>query len=751
MNIIDLDVLGRGITNEDTRNILLYLNLEHRLMIMQSGRVTVLKPNDMLLVNSKTPHRVQCSEGLYVRCSINIMKMKSLFPGKRLHFLCDSTITQDDNYDILRDCMKRLLRCRYEPNEFRQLKYAQESYGFLIFLMSNFRLSQLDTKEDTIAEKMIDYIDLSFREELTLKQISSDFHMTPQYFSKYFKQTVGVNYYKYLTKIRLENATEMLLRTNEQILTIALSSGFPNAEAFNRNFQTGYGCTPQEYRSAHRKTDGAESPDEEKHRRKWERAIAALGTEEPQKSSSRMTLEVDPANARPSTAVWAKLINLRDFAVLRDVSIREQLGILQESIHYEYARIHMDFHMDETSAAFFEAEQALDYLRSLQLKFWLVITLDKETSADYVEAQLREFISYMGNRFSINGMRASRFELVFGEELRRDPAQCWILYLRFFRLLEHFGCSDLVGFNLSLGDMALIQQFYRTRPSGIPLPMQTFQVEPYLSLDTEEGAVISRTTDSSYFKNRIMTLRQVIPEIASGEVPLYITSWTNTVERCNILNDSCFRGAEIIKNVIDSIDYVQAFSPGTPLDLMETDALKKKLLFGSEGLINRNGINKPSFYSYAFLSRTARYMVTKNSNMIAFCNENNLQIVCHNCKRLGYRYYLEEKNLDLERITEYFDDLEPLQIRFKLRGIPDGDYIIKFRLISPEHGSVQHILHETLEQSNIYIHPNDIKYLRQVSVPNLKLQKMTVRDGKAEINIELPGNAFAHIHVIYQF
>ena len=57
----------------------------------------------------------------------------------------------------------------------------------------------------------------------------------------------------------------------------------------------------------------------------------------------------------------------------------------------------------------------------------------------------------------------------------------------------------------------------------------------------------------------------------------------------------------------------------------------------------------------------------------------------------------------------------------------------------------------TVERGDIYLHPNDIEYLRQTAIPKLRLEQITVSGGCMEFNTELPGNAFAHIHIIYQF
>lgn len=748
MQMIRLDVKGKGVVQECTGNVLLYYNLEHWLRLTRDGAVTILKQNDILLVNSKTAHTVECTEGLYVRCEIDLPGFRALLPGKRIRFLCDSTVSQNGNDDLLRDQLKKLLRCYYQPDEFREIRIAQESYGLMSILASNYMISHVHLKDTSGAEQLADYIDRNYQESLTLNQVSAAFHMTPQYFSKYFKQTMGINYFRYLSKIRLEHAVEMLLSTDESILQIALFSGFPSGEAFGRVFQEAYQTTPQEFRQKEKKNRDLARTEEETA---WKKAMSYLRLQPQPGETQDLTLEIDPAGGKPVDPIWSRLINLGSFGALRDSGIREQIGILQDAIHYEYARISPAVPAGEMQDSFFEEEQALDFLRTMKLKLWLAIPLRAEVPPERTELYLQRLISQLANRISIEGIREWRFELVCDQAMREKPAECWRLWERFSQLLKRYGCGELIGFGLPLGDAECIRQFYLSRPKDVPLPMQTFQAEPTLRLDTNEGMETFRSSDSSYLKNRILLLYQAIPDFQAGGVPLYITSWNNTTLRKNLLNDTSFRGAEILKDMIGTIGLVRAIAPRMPLDLMIPEAYQGKMLFGGDGLITRSGIRKPSFYSYAFLARNASDMVAWNANAIAFGNGRNYQVICHNTKRLNYRYYLEEQHLKLDSLGDYFDDQVPLRMRFHFRGIRDGEYIVKTRLVSQEEGNVQYLLHRMADRSDINLHPNDVRYLQQVSVPRLEIRKINVEGGTADVNIELPANAFAHIHVIYQY
>ena len=57
----------------------------------------------------------------------------------------------------------------------------------------------------------------------------------------------------------------------------------------------------------------------------------------------------------------------------------------------------------------------------------------------------------------------------------------------------------------------------------------------------------------------------------------------------------------------------------------------------------------------------------KNEYAIVFGNDFlDYQIICHNCKRLSYHYYLDEMKQQLEKMERYFDDENEKELKIRL-------------------------------------------------------------------------------------
>ncbi|MFD0960917.1 response regulator [Paenibacillus chungangensis] len=72
--------------------------------------------------------------------------------------------------------------------------------------------------------------------------------MSVSYFSKCFKEIVGVSFVYYVQEMNLHHAQRLLETTNLPIYEVADKSGFSDEKYFGKIFRTKLGCAPSEYR-----------------------------------------------------------------------------------------------------------------------------------------------------------------------------------------------------------------------------------------------------------------------------------------------------------------------------------------------------------------------------------------------------------------------------------------------------------------------------------------------------------------------
>lgn len=97
-------------------------------------------------------------------------------------------------------------------------------------------------------ERAIAYIDLSYRQELSLNQAAAQAAVSPSYFSSMFKAWKGMSFIEYVTLLRIGEAQRLLKETAGTVEEISLSVGYNHLTHFHRVFKKHTGLTPHEYR-----------------------------------------------------------------------------------------------------------------------------------------------------------------------------------------------------------------------------------------------------------------------------------------------------------------------------------------------------------------------------------------------------------------------------------------------------------------------------------------------------------------------
>ena len=158
----------------------------------------------------------------------------------------------------LQESIRGLLMQCVDCYEQRQLMWNSICYAYLIQMYARLgqgymaRNLRADTDSRRMDPEIVDsarlYIDQNFRRGISLEDVSAFTGFSKYYFSRVFKQQMGISFSEYLRQKRVGTAEELLIHSRQSIQDIALASGFGSIATFNRVFRDAKGCTPSRYR-----------------------------------------------------------------------------------------------------------------------------------------------------------------------------------------------------------------------------------------------------------------------------------------------------------------------------------------------------------------------------------------------------------------------------------------------------------------------------------------------------------------------
>jgi two-component system response regulator YesN len=179
----------------------------------------------------------------------------------------------------------QLARCLYEAHPqikcvilsgYDDFKYAQEAlkYGVTDFLLKPIKSEELKTalqrvvvqldaehqqqsvidaqglSADQLNALMLEYLRANYRAEIVLSRLAEQFGFTSEYLTKIFKKYNHETPLKYITKLRIDAAKQILVNEPSlEIKKIGEYVGYPDAFYFSRVFKSSTGEYPSEYRA----------------------------------------------------------------------------------------------------------------------------------------------------------------------------------------------------------------------------------------------------------------------------------------------------------------------------------------------------------------------------------------------------------------------------------------------------------------------------------------------------------------------
>lgn len=219
------------------------------------------------------------------------------------------------------------------------------------------------------------------------------------------------------------------------------------------------------------------------------------------------------------------------------------------------------------------------------------------------------------------------------------------------------------------------------------------------------------------------------------EPEVHITEWSSSSYGRNFINDTCYVSNFIIRNVLKSIGTVDSLGYWTFTDIMEEFKAGISHFHGGFGLINKEGLKKPSYFAYYLLSKLGDMIIEQGEEYIVTKDGDDIQILAYNFAYFDELFMSGDTSAltNTERYLVY-EDKSLKEVEVNIVGLSGHHKITRYQL-NRDHGSV---FDEWLKMGNPEnMTQEEINYLKGKAYPGITIEYVDI-DVKYTQSLSIP-------------
>ena len=381
----------------------------------------------------------------------------------------------------------------------------------------------------------------------------------------------------------------------------------------------------------------------------------------------------------------------------------------------------------------------------------LYSAMQQYTLADIGEWKnlLEHFIVHLTRRYDRKILEQWIFEFPWNKEAYYEENYDYVMAYRTGReiIKKHLPNCRIAGVcpNPDVNEKQIRNVIHELKVQEIFPEILTMKVFPDYSHQMMEEVIHHAGNDYLYARRFIEKIRAMAEEEGAA-CQICVCEWSNSISNRNIIQDSCARGTYVIRfiqSIWQLVDMLGFWHGSDAVDLFYDS---KKLIYGGGGLLTKDGIKKPSFYAFEFLSKLGNHMLRIGNNYIMTRNSAGTIIcLCFNHREYSSYYYLK-KDTEILDISKVFLSEDRERIEFTINGLEqDGIYIVKEEVINSKAGSIQDEWQLLGNQEELG--SGEITYLKNMCIPKLYMKQTVSVGGEINFSVVLEPHEMRMIYI----
>ncbi|MCM3568546.1 helix-turn-helix domain-containing protein [Neobacillus mesonae] len=721
------------------------LVLDGEIIVETDSGIYQMKENDLLVINRNQVVQVRAVK----HNTVFSLRIPDAFISKyyeeyrhyQFHLFSGQIDRGKEN--ILAQLRKSLAEllvtyCRHE-NE-GQLEIHILICKILLTLILRFKGERSHIEEENVKDQrlkeIISHIKQHFDEPITLEEVAAHFYLSPSYFSRYFKQQLGIGFSRFLMNIRLEHSVKDLLYTKDSITFISMKNGFPNAKSFTNLFKEVYGETPHSFREKNAQEEMSlvnnfqlEDSGTLLNSPEIIMKLGVLVSEGDHTSSLSNTethseeLKIDLSSTNRKVCIHPNnILMIGELRELQKENVRTQVLLAKKGVQIKYIGIHKllsgrtiptAVETDElipTTSPYYNSDEVIQFIKTNDLSLFIQIGYKGIASDEKAYFQkLEHFLRHCLQVFGETYVSSWYFMYVTNDETI-DSKKIQDFYLTLYKLLKTIVPSIQVGL--------LVPFSFQTgttddKHKWILHQQEQFDFIAYQASSNEIVDFTDIINDNyllakDFIKKKTEKLKRYLKS-HSIEKPLHLITWSSFSGNTRYTNGVFFRGALILNDAMSVAEDVQSLGFWINTEIHERTVGAKNIPLEGMELFHYFSGKRPAYYAMSFLNRLQGKVITKGANHIMVENASGYQIVLMNNHIVNPYFSIEETFL--QKLMK--------EVRVTIKGIPEGEYQIRKYVFDKDHGALYKNWWEN--NSKFGLDTEIVDYITQSSQPSLEV------------------------------
>jgi len=612
--------------------------------------------------------------------------------------------------------------------------------------------------------------------------------LTPPYLSSFFEKNMEISLTSYIANIRLNHSFPYLMDTDMSIEEIAEACGFPNQRSYAVLFKKHYGMLPSHYRKANQISEkgihslpmntSTKYLNLEKYDfyEKLSSYFHNSGTVQAAAPIISVNYSIETKKTETTKRHMKKnFLNFCSVGRAKEIllgNVQKMLITQQEEIGFKFIKFH-DIFSDELMVYkedalgyphynFTMLDEVFDFILSIHLMplvqlsfmpkalakdpaltiFSLPFCISEPKDEKKWSDLITSFVNHLLERYGYNEVSQWIFTF-WNETMTGHPFDFKEVdtFLRLYKIT--FESVKTCNPNLLFASTSYLSNTFPSAKYDYYLDFAAenncrpdvylfhfYPISPQSPKNTSDksienfsiplNGIVSK--DPDIFRSYLKMLNEHLPD--RNTLPLYITEWNLSSSHREWLNDTCYAAAYIIRNICRNHELADSFCHWALTDWIEELDFPNELFHGGVGHFTKNGIKKPVYYAYQFLSELGDEFLSEGEGYFITKSRKDYRIILYNYFDVSDSYQ-EGINFNIGFTNRYevFPDTAAKEFHLKLMDMEQGDYLVTEKIVNRTYGSCYD---KWVEMGSMSLSTSEeICTLRDLSRPFIKKSKLS--------------------------